>query len=75
MIYELYYIWDLCSLQNMYVLLRTYVFEYFWPYGDTDLSKKRRPKQVHIGSRLADASADAQRYLVIEDRLMVSVPA
>ena len=55
----------------MDVLLRADLLEDLGPHGHADLAQMRRSKQVHVGPRLPDPSADAQRDLIVEDRLVI----
>jgi hypothetical protein len=45
--------------------------ELFGPDGNGDLSKVRRPEQVHESPRLADSAADTQGDPVVHDRLVI----
>ena len=55
----------------MDVFLFTHVFELLRPYGDTHFTKVGFFQEEHIGSGLAYATADAEGYIVVHDRLMV----
>jgi hypothetical protein len=53
------------------VLLLAHVLEYFWPYGGGDLADVGLFQDAHEGAGLADASADTERDLTVQDRLVV----
>jgi hypothetical protein len=53
------------------VPLGAYVLELFRPHCDAALAEVGCPQEVHVSPRLADAAADAQRYLVVENRLVI----
>jgi len=53
------------------ILLGAHLPEYPRPNGDAALPKVRLAEQIHVGSGLSDAAADAQRDFVVQDGLMI----
>ena len=58
-------------LQNEDVAFRAQVLEDLRPHGHGDLPEVRLAEQIHVRPGLADAAADGQRDLVVQDRLVV----
>src|SRR5215469_15570328 len=62
---------QLSLVQHMNVLLLAHVLQHLRPHGDADLAEVGLAQEQHQRPRLPDAAADAQRDLVIDDRLVV----
>jgi hypothetical protein len=56
---------DLCSRQNIDVLLLAHVLKHVWPYGGTHFFKVRLLEQKHMGSGLPNPTANVGFALYI----------
>lgn len=57
--------------KNVNVFRPANVFKLLRPDRDAYFTKMGRAQQVHVSPRLADASADGQRDLIVENRLVI----
>src|SRR5208337_10220 len=58
-------------IQYMDILLLAHLLQHLWPHRDADFAEVRFAQQQHQRSRLPDAAADAERNLVVDDRLVI----